>query len=122
MKGLVERLRQANRQIESLALLNVYGRVLRLLLDLSEHVNGELVIQKAPYKQEMAYMVGASREMVSRVMKWLQDSGHIREYGRRIVLFETAAGDSHSTSRIKEPSRKKGEGKALFRERAMADV
>src|SRR5262245_17004371 len=74
MKGLVQRLRHANRQIESLALLDVNRRVLRLLLDLSENVNGKLVVQNAPKKQEMAYMVGASREMVSRVMKGLQNS------------------------------------------------
>ena len=34
MRGLVQRLRQADRQIESLALIDVYGRVARALLDM----------------------------------------------------------------------------------------
>ena len=89
---LVKRLRQANRQIESLALLDVYGRVARLLLDLSETIDGERVIQKVPAKQEIAYMVGASREMVSRVMRDLRNSGRVRIDKRRIVLLEEAAG------------------------------
>jgi CRP/FNR family transcriptional regulator, cyclic AMP receptor protein len=91
---LVKRLRQANRQIESLALLDVYGRVARVLLDLSETLAGERVIQKAPTKQEIAHMVGASREMVSRVMRDLRNSGRIRIDKRRIVLIEKA--DNHS--------------------------
>ena len=36
MRGLVQRLRSADRQIESLALLDVYGRVARTLLDMAE--------------------------------------------------------------------------------------
>src|SRR5918995_785331 len=36
LRGLVSRLRAADRQIESLALLDVYGRVARTLLDMSE--------------------------------------------------------------------------------------
>jgi CRP/FNR family cyclic AMP-dependent transcriptional regulator len=85
--GLVKRLREANRQIESLALMNVNGRVTRLLLDLAKDVDGERVIHKAPPNQEIAHMIGASREMVSRVMKGLQNSGHIRIHKRRIVLL-----------------------------------
>ena len=40
MRGLVRRLREADRKIGSLALLDVYGRVARLLLDMAENVNG----------------------------------------------------------------------------------
>ncbi|MBV9188964.1 MAG: cyclic nucleotide-binding domain-containing protein, partial [Betaproteobacteria bacterium] len=44
MRGLVKRLREADRKIGSLALLDVYGRVARLLLDMAENVNGEKVV------------------------------------------------------------------------------
>ncbi|MBN9426324.1 MAG: cyclic nucleotide-binding domain-containing protein [Burkholderiales bacterium] len=77
MKGLVKRLREADQKIETLALLDVYGRVARVLLDFSEHVNGERVVKNKLPRQEIAKMIGASREMVSRVMKGLELDGYI---------------------------------------------
>ena len=77
MRGLVKRLREADRKIGSLALLDVYGRVARLLLDMAENVDGEKVVTKRLPKQDIAKMIGASREMVSRVMKDLQAGGYI---------------------------------------------
>ena len=89
MRGLVRRLREADRKIGSLAMLDVYGRVARLLLDMSEEVNGEKMITKRLPKQDIAKMVGASREMVSKVMKDLQASGYIEVRGSAIVLRDT---------------------------------
>jgi CRP/FNR family cyclic AMP-dependent transcriptional regulator len=89
MRGLVRRLREADRKIGSLALLDVYGRVARLLLDMSENVNGEKVVTKRLPKQDIAKMIGASREMVSRVMKDLQTGGYIEMRGSNIVLRDT---------------------------------
>ena len=88
MKSLVWRLREANRKIESLALMDVYGRVAKLLLDLSELEDGLRVVRRKMTKQDMAKMVGASREMVSRVMKDLETSGYIRSEEGRLVLAE----------------------------------
>jgi len=78
MKILVQRLREADRKIESLALLDVYGRVARLLLDMSVEVDGLRVVKKKMSKQDMAKMIGASREMVSKVMRDLELRGYIR--------------------------------------------
>jgi len=89
MRGLVRRLREADRKIGSLALLDVYGRVARLLLDMSENVNGEKIVTKRLPKQDIAKMIGASREMVSRVMKDLQMGGYIEMRGSSIVLRDT---------------------------------
>ena len=89
MRGLVRRLREADRKIGSLALLDVYGRVARLLLDMSEDVNGQKVVTKRLPKQDIAKMIGASREMVSRVMKDLQLGGYIEVRGSTIVLRDT---------------------------------
>jgi CRP/FNR family cyclic AMP-dependent transcriptional regulator len=89
MRGLVRRLREADRKIGSLALLDVYGRVARLLLDMSETVDGEKVVTKRLPKQDIAKMIGASREMVSRVMKDLQTGGYIEVRGTTIVLRDT---------------------------------
>jgi CRP/FNR family cyclic AMP-dependent transcriptional regulator len=89
MKGLVRRLREADRKIGSLALLDVYGRVARLLLDMSESVDGQKIVTKRLPKQDIAKMIGASREMVSRVMKDLQMGGYIEMRGSNIVLRDT---------------------------------
>lgn len=89
MRGLVRRLREADRKIGSLALLDVYGRVARLLLDMSETVDGEKIVTKRLPKQDIAKMIGASREMVSRVMKDLQMGGYIEMRGSNIVLRDT---------------------------------
>jgi len=89
MRGLVRRLREADRKIGSLALLDVYGRVARLLLDMSEDVNGQKTVTRRLPKQDIAKMVGASREMVSRVMKDLQMGGYIEVRGSTIVLRDT---------------------------------
>lgn len=78
MRGLVQRLRHANRQIESLALMDVYGRVARALLEFAVlDADGNAVIRNKVSRQDLAKMVGASREMVSRVMKDLQERGFI---------------------------------------------
>ncbi|HEY3432127.1 MAG TPA: Crp/Fnr family transcriptional regulator [Rhodocyclaceae bacterium] len=86
MRGLAQRLRQADRKIESLALMDVFGRVARLLLDLSEEEDGKRVIRKKMTKQDIAKMIGASREMVSRVMTDLRGQGLLEEDANGIVL------------------------------------
>jgi CRP-like cAMP-binding protein len=88
MKGLVQRLRHADRKIESLALMDVYGRVARALLEVAQPDHeGQLVIKERVSRQDVAKMIGASREMVSRVMKDLEDRGFIEvtENGSTII-------------------------------------
>ena len=87
MKTLVMRLREADRKIESLALLDVYGRVARLLLDMSEVVEGRRVVKKKMSKQDMAKMIGASREMVSKVMRDLEVSGYILCENNQVIIL-----------------------------------
>ncbi len=76
MKNLVQRLRHADRKIESLALMDVYGRVARALLEFAAPDRDGLLHIRIS-RQDIAKMVGASREMVSRVMKDLEDRGFI---------------------------------------------
>ena len=76
--GLTQRLRRADRNIESLSLMDVYGRVARVLLESSQiEPDGQRLIRDRMSRQDIAKMVGASREMVSRVMKDLEDRGII---------------------------------------------
>src|SRR5204863_1316327 len=87
LRGLVSRLRAADRQIESLALLDVYGRVARTLLDMAEEDNGIKIIRNKVSRQDLAKVVGASREMVSRGMKDLEERGMVetQEHGSVIL-------------------------------------
>jgi CRP/FNR family cyclic AMP-dependent transcriptional regulator len=94
MRSLVHRLRTADRKIESLALMDVYGRVARVLLDMAEAEDGSMVVKRKVSKQDIAKMIGASREMVSRVMRDLQDRHLITEGNGRIVLHNLAGSQS----------------------------
>ncbi|OGA45425.1 MAG: hypothetical protein A3G25_18000 [Betaproteobacteria bacterium RIFCSPLOWO2_12_FULL_63_13] len=91
MRCLVKRLRDADRKIGSLALMDVYGRVAQLLLEMSETIDGEQVVTRKIVKQDIANMIGASREMVSRVMKDLQVRGLIDVRGKTTHLRDNIA-------------------------------
>jgi CRP/FNR family cyclic AMP-dependent transcriptional regulator len=92
--GLVKRLRDADNRIASLALLDVYGRVARVLLEMSEDrepPDESRVVEGRLSRQDIAKMVGASREMVSRVMRDLQSRGYVEMKGDSIVLRNRVA-------------------------------
>jgi len=91
LRGLVRRLRHADRQIESLALLDVYGRVARTLLEMAEDADGVKIIRSKVSRQDMAKVVGASREMVSRVMKDLEERGVIETQENGSVIIKERA-------------------------------
>ncbi len=96
LRGLVHRLREADRKIESLALVDVYGRVARVLTELAvADAGGTLRIQRKLSRQDIAKMVGASREMVSRVMKGLEVRGFVQSLpdGGLIILKPAASQD-----------------------------
>jgi CRP/FNR family cyclic AMP-dependent transcriptional regulator len=56
---------------------------------MSETVDGQKMVTKRLPKQDIAKMIGASREMVSRVMKDLQTGGFIEMRGSTILLRDT---------------------------------
>ena len=87
-RGLAKRLRAADKRIGSLALLDVYGRVAQLLLQEAEIIDGIRTIPGALSRQDIARMIGASRERVSRIMKDLESCGYIEMRGSSIVLLD----------------------------------
>ena len=97
LKGVIGRLREADRKIASLALMDVHGRVARLLMDLARETNGAWVVDTG--SEEIARMVGASREMVSRVLKDMRDGGIIRRDKRKIIVLDRASMDERKTAR-----------------------
>lgn len=85
LRSLCKRLRQADSKIGSLVLLDVPGRVARLLLEMADENDGTTVAQRLTHHM-IAQMIGSSRETVSRTMRDLTSSGHI-EVARRTLTI-----------------------------------
>jgi CRP/FNR family cyclic AMP-dependent transcriptional regulator len=96
---LSRRLRRADNKIGGLVLLDVPGRIARLLLDLADEA-GSTTIEKPLTHQTIAQMIGASRETVSRAMKEFQDAGLITVERRRIGLGDRDALEKRSQIRM----------------------
>lgn len=89
---LAARLRKTSTKVRDLAFLDVTGRVASTLLDLAKqpdsitHPDG---MQIRITRQEIARIVGCSREMVGRVLKDLEDRGLIHARGKTMVIYGT---------------------------------
>jgi CRP/FNR family cyclic AMP-dependent transcriptional regulator len=84
---LISRVRSLTASVKSLALMDVYGRVARLLLELAdEQRDGGYVISQRLTQQDIASRIGASREMVSRILKDLAAGGYLTQSRTNIVL------------------------------------
>lgn len=91
---LIRCVRQATESVKSLALEDVYARVVRVLADLSDPAeDGRRRVRERLTQQDIADRVGASREMVSRIFKDLSVGGYVAiEAGRIVVLKKPPAG------------------------------
>lgn len=88
IRGLSARLRYLTENVKSLALMDVYGRVARTLLEMAEDKGGVQVINQKLTQRDIASMVGASREMVSRILKDLSVGGYITIENKSITINE----------------------------------
>jgi CRP/FNR family transcriptional regulator, cyclic AMP receptor protein len=89
IKNLIRMVRGLNENVKSLAMLDVYGRVSRLLLDLAIEQDGNLVILEKLTQKDMASRVGASREMINRILRDLTTGGYIKLEGGKITIKKT---------------------------------
>jgi CRP/FNR family cyclic AMP-dependent transcriptional regulator len=89
---LIRMVRRLTEQVKSLALQDVYGRMVRLLMELSEPAGTERIVREKLTQQDIADRVGSSREMVNRVMKDLTTGDYVavRE-GRYVILRKLPA-------------------------------
>jgi CRP/FNR family cyclic AMP-dependent transcriptional regulator len=87
MRVLAQRVHEADRKIGTLALMDVYGRVASTLLELSVYSNGKLMVGEKLSQQDLANMVGASREMVNRILKDLSERGFISIESKSITII-----------------------------------
>lgn len=87
-KNLTRRIRKLTNDVKSLALQDVYGRVVKVLTNLAEpeDEDGNMRIQEKLTQQEIADRVGSSREMVARILKDLTIGEYIEVDGRHIVI------------------------------------
>jgi CRP/FNR family cyclic AMP-dependent transcriptional regulator len=88
IRKLIRRVRHATESVKSLALEDVYARVIRLLAELSDPVEGgQRRVRERLTQQDIADRVGASREMVSRILKDLATGAYIANSDGRIVVL-----------------------------------
>jgi CRP/FNR family cyclic AMP-dependent transcriptional regulator len=87
---LANRLRDTTRRLADLAFLDVAGRMARTLIELTkrrdagDHARGTLIRIS---RQELARLVGCSREMSGRVLKRLEEDGVVVAQGRSILVL-----------------------------------
>ena len=86
VRKLAHRVRELTENVRSLALMDVYGRVARLLLELAEEKEGKLVIDEALTHRDIAARVGASREMISRIFSDLSEGGYERREDGHLII------------------------------------
>jgi CRP/FNR family cyclic AMP-dependent transcriptional regulator len=88
VRKLIYRARVLTEHVKSLALQNVYGRFAKLLNEMAVRQDGKRVLQEKLSQQELANRVGASREMINRIIKDLTTGGYISVDGQRIVIHK----------------------------------
>ncbi|WP_077000019.1 Crp/Fnr family transcriptional regulator [Variovorax sp. KK3] len=86
-RKLIRMVRRLTEQVRSMALQDVYGRMVRVLTELSEPAGEERLLRHKLTQQDIADRVGASREMVNRVMKELTAGGYMGQREGRLVIL-----------------------------------
>ena len=84
---LIHRLRVTTGNLKSLALSDVYGRLVRLLNALAQDVDGRQVVPEKLTQQDIADRVGASRDMIGKLMKDLVGGGYLAVEDRTISIL-----------------------------------
>ncbi|HLB35732.1 MAG TPA: Crp/Fnr family transcriptional regulator [Gemmatimonadales bacterium] len=90
LRAMSRRLREADEKIGGLVLLDVNGRVAKLLLSMADENDGVHITRRVTH-HTIAQMVGSSRETVSRTMRELADRGHIEVTRKAITIRNRAA-------------------------------
>ena len=88
IQTLIHRCRSATENVKSLALSDVYGRLVRLLNALAIDHDGHQVVEERLTQQDIADRVGASRDMIGKLMKDLVGGGYLAVEDRRITILK----------------------------------
>jgi len=88
IERLIHRVRVTTGNLKSLALSDVYGRLVRLLNALARDLDGKLVVPEKLTQQDIADRVGASRDMIGKLMKDLIAGGYLAVEERTITIVK----------------------------------
>ena len=88
IQTLIHRLRGATENVKSLALSDVYGRLVRLLNTLAVDSGGSIKVLEKLTQQDIAERVGASRDMISRLLKDLVTGGYLSIADKKITILK----------------------------------
>ena len=88
LSALTERIRDLTGSIKSLALSNVYRRIVNTLLKMAVEKDGKLLIEDKLTQQDIANMVGSSREMVNKIFHDLIEGGYISTKNKQITIHK----------------------------------
>jgi CRP/FNR family transcriptional regulator, cyclic AMP receptor protein len=83
---LSKKIRYLTEKVKQMALSNVYERTIKALQDIAEPEGNIFVIHNKPTQQELANMVGSSREMINKIMKELTKGGYIVIQGKTLRI------------------------------------
>jgi len=100
---VASRLRNTSKKVLDLAFLDVTGRVASCLLDLCQLPESKEVddgVQIKVSRQEIARIIGCSREMAGRILKDMQELGLIKAKGMQVVVFGATKGTPAANNRI----------------------
>ena len=86
LKGMAIRVRKLTENVRTLALLDVFGRLVSTLYTLATERDGTLIVEQKLTQQDLANRIGASREMVGRIMHDLAEGGYIEVDQKRILI------------------------------------
>lgn len=93
IRVVTQRLRKATDDVRNFALGNVYQRLALKLIELSVEKDGVRCLQRKYSQQELANMIGASREMVGKILSELTKGGYIGTQGSQLSLLKTLPHD-----------------------------
>ena len=85
---LIHRVRVSTENVKSLALCDVYGRLVRLLDTIAVEADGRRIVPERLTQQDIAERIGASRDMISRLMKDLVAGGYLSVEGHTITILK----------------------------------
>jgi CRP/FNR family cyclic AMP-dependent transcriptional regulator len=88
IERLIHRVRVTTGNLKSLALSDVYGRLVRLLNALAQSIDGRQVVPEKLTQQDIADRVGASRDMIGKLMKDLVAGGYLAVEDRTITILK----------------------------------
>jgi CRP/FNR family cyclic AMP-dependent transcriptional regulator len=88
IEKLIQRVRITTETVKSLALSDVYSRLVRLIMALAVERDGALIVPEKLTQQDIAERVGASRDMISRLFKDLVAGGYLSIQDRMITVLK----------------------------------